>query len=604
MRKLSIYLIFLLYSIACYAGAVKGIVKDDSGEPVPYASVYIKNSTYGVATNTRGEYFLELKPGRYRLVFSCLGYETQEHDIVIPGTHSAILNVIMVPSSMLMKEVEIVADKRDRARDIMNHVRDMRKIYLDSIEAYQCQTYIKTSIEKEPANPEKTDSLETDTTEARDIKKHFKKEKLNLLESISKTNFKSPGKYKEEIIAHHDYAETRGEGSGREVSMTLEYGEENIVPESNFEDNPYILYKDVANGDFNFYKNLIDFPTIVQKPILSPIATGSALNYTYKYIETFYEGDKKIHKLEVKPLFKTEPLFSGILYIEDSTWAISAVDLSIDRDAIQFCRDFRIIQNYEMIDGKYSVPVRREIIYTIRDGKYNILGNTRVDHSEYKINPEFPDRFFNNAIKTFDIYAFDKDSAFWNEQRPITLKDNELEFIQETDSIKAYYISEEYYHKIDSAFNRISWWFWLTGVGHRCRPKGTEWYIGGFFEQINPVGIGGYRHKLPGYFNKEFKNGMLLENKGFIDYGFRNEDVKGKLSVGLTYIPLKFVRTMITAGEFYEMINNYASFEQVFSRSNYARTRTLGVAQRMELVNGLFGELSVEYSDQIAINNM
>jgi hypothetical protein len=52
------------------------------------------------------------------------------------------------------------------------------------------------------------------------------------------------------------------------------------------------------------------------------------------------------------------------------------------------------------------------------------------------------------------------------------------------------------------------------------------------------------------------------------------------------------------------MINSYASVEQTFSRSNYARVKTFEINQRMEILNGLYGQLGFEYSDRIPITNI
>ena len=60
----------LLINLNAYSSYVKGLVTDDKGQPMPYASVYVKNTTYGTATNLKGEYFLELQPGTYIIVFS------------------------------------------------------------------------------------------------------------------------------------------------------------------------------------------------------------------------------------------------------------------------------------------------------------------------------------------------------------------------------------------------------------------------------------------------------------------------------------------------------------------------------------------------------
>jgi uncharacterized membrane protein len=118
VKKL-IFLILVLSSLYSYAGFVKGVVKDTDDQPLPFASVYVKNTSYGGCTNLKGEYFLELTPGKYTLVFSFLGFETIEKEVIVPAKGSVILNVVLKENSALMREIEIFADNKDRAREIM-----------------------------------------------------------------------------------------------------------------------------------------------------------------------------------------------------------------------------------------------------------------------------------------------------------------------------------------------------------------------------------------------------------------------------------------------------------------------------------------------------
>ncbi len=599
MKHFLLLLPLLLIAPTAFAGYVKGKITDDKGEPLPFASIYVKNTTYGVSSNLKGDYFLELDKGEYTVTYSFVGYETVEKQVTI-GSSPTILDVILKESSNALKQVEIVANTKDRAKEIMKLVRDNRRDYLTAIENYTCTTYLKTSLEKESINP--TSDSTSSKSKNDDLKNHLKKEKLNLIESVSEVYFERPGKLKEIILGHHDYAEVHGESRG--ASITIDVGTDDIAPVQYQSENPYLMYNGARSTHLNFYKNLINFPALSQTPLLSPIAANSALSYTYNYEGAFYEGDQKIYKLAVKPIYKSEALFSGIIFIEDSTWALRSVDLTVNKAALLFCKEFQIIQNYKKVSDEAYLPYRREFNYVIKDGGNHVIGNTRVDHSNYKVNIEIPAKTFGNEVIRYVDDAFDKDTSYWSNQRPITLKTEELDFIHETDSLREYYTSEEYYREIDSSFNVINIWTPLNGLGHRNRFKGTEWYISGLFEQVNPFGIGGYRHKLPGYFNKEFKNSMLLETKGFVDYGFKNKDVKGKFGVGLTYIPKKFVRTFIEVGDFYDYINDYASLEQTFSRSNYIREKSFSIAQRMEIVNGLYGELKFEFSDQQPINNL
>ena len=59
---------------------IRGIVKDENGEPLPGVTVLIKGTTTGVSTNTKGEFTIVSpeKPEATLLIFSFVGMETQQ----------------------------------------------------------------------------------------------------------------------------------------------------------------------------------------------------------------------------------------------------------------------------------------------------------------------------------------------------------------------------------------------------------------------------------------------------------------------------------------------------------------------------------------------
>ena len=613
MKSIILLIIFTLTSLFTFGQYVNGQLIDEQGKAMPFANVYVKESTYGVSSDGNGKFFLELKKGHHTVVFSFIGYETVEEEIDMENKPIKLI-VTLKKGATLLNNVEIVADTRDRAKQIMKEVREKSGFYLDQVDNYECKTYLKTSLEKELVKPKKSDTLNfiadsitrngESSPKNDDLKSYFKKEKLNLIESVSQTYFQRPNSFKEKIEAYHDYAEQKREDEVKEVSLSIDFNEQTIAPSSFTEVNSYLLYSDISSVELNFYKRYIDYPTVCNKPLLSPLAKGSQMSYIFDFGGAFYEDGKKIYRINFKPVFNTEALFAGTLFIEDGTWALNTIDVKINKPAMMMCKEFRIIQNYDAVDSATYLPTRREITYTIKDGRYEILGNTRVEHSDYKVNQKFGSRFFNNEIKEYKDDAFDKDSTYWLKERTLTLKDSELEFIKESDSMSSYYVSDEYFAKMDSSFNKINGWALLIGIGHRNRKIGTEWYINGLIDQINPFGIGGYRHKLPTYFNKDFDSGLGIETEGLIDYGFTNQDLKGELEVGFTYNPKKFMKTAFRFGDTYEMINNYASIEQTFSRSNYVRSVHYGITQSMEVVNGFYAQLDFDYTDQDPINDL
>ncbi len=593
---------FLIFVIDVSAQIVEGKVTGSDSTSLPYATIYEKNTTYGVATDFKGNYLMQLSPGEHTLIYNFIGYEPVEKNINIKKGERLTINVTLPKSAIQINEIEIVANKFDKAKKIMSKVRKKRKIYQNAIKNYECKIYVKTSIEKETTV---TDSiLKANAKNDKDFKTFLKRENMNLIEYIAKSYFKRPQKYKEQILAYHNFSEDRPVDFTQGASANFDYGEKQIAPTLNFITNPYVFYDINLMTGFDFYKNLIEIPTLTDQPLVSPIAYNSGNYYKYKFATSFYENGKKIDKIEVIPRNNASALFHGYIFIEDSTSALISVDLFINEKALSFYKNFNIIQNYEKINDSIYLPTRTDIKYLIKDGKKNILGYTTVMRDSFIVNEPINTKIFNSEIQEYSPDAFEKDSIYWIKNRPIALKKSELNFIDKADSVQNYYLSDEYLDKRDSLYNRIGWWSPFFGVGHRDHYKGYQIYIGGIMQQIAPMGIGGYRHRLPLTYQQRFKNDMLLESVYLIDYGFNNHDLRGKIGIGLTYFPKKFVRTYINFGNYYEMINTYAAFEQIFSRSNYVNTHQFSISQRMEIFNGLYAELTLDYSKQIPIANM
>ena len=94
----------LFLSVGAYAQqlSVKGIVKDQTGEPVIGANVLVKGTTNGVITNIDGEFALTANKGDI-LSVSYVGYTSQE----VPVSEK-FLNIILKEDSELLAEVVVL----------------------------------------------------------------------------------------------------------------------------------------------------------------------------------------------------------------------------------------------------------------------------------------------------------------------------------------------------------------------------------------------------------------------------------------------------------------------------------------------------------------
>lgn len=418
-------------------------------------------------------------------------------------------------------------------------------------------------------------------------------QRMNFIESYSTTQFKQANFYKEIVTAHNDYAEKNNSN----VSASADFSDPNsILPNQFVANNPYIFFEKTQDGDFDLYQNLIELPKVSMNPLVSPLSINAFVNYKFSLNTIIVENGQKIYNINIEPRFGEAPLFAGNLYVIDSLWIIKSMDLTINPSAMNYFKDFRIIQDYEQVDGKW-VPVRREFIYTINDGTSVVLANTRVNHTDYVFNLEFNDRSFKSLQMIYEDEAFDRDSAYWANVRPIKLKDEELEYIHEQDSINDVLTSDFYIDSVNTAYNKIRFWdVVLSGVGFRSREKKQEIYINSLLQQVQFITVGGYRHRFGGFYQKEFENAHKMRLTGEINYGFRNEDLKGELGVDYVYWPKHFGSFMVKGGDNYDFVTVEQSIVDFFGVSNQVRKTFIELSTRYEIINGLYGQIGFDHS--------
>src|SRR5690606_2135480 len=91
----------------------KLIDKEYNDEPLPFANVLIKGTTTGTTSDIDGLYgFENLSPGSYTLIYSFVGYETQEISVEVVSGKVTTVNVPMSASSASLDEVVITTTTR------------------------------------------------------------------------------------------------------------------------------------------------------------------------------------------------------------------------------------------------------------------------------------------------------------------------------------------------------------------------------------------------------------------------------------------------------------------------------------------------------------
>ena len=112
----------LFLSVGAFAQqiAVKGIVKDTTGEPVIGANVLVKGTTNGTITDFDGNFQLSANKGDI-IVISFIGFTSQE----IPAT-TELMNVVLKDDSELLSEVVVIGYGVAKKNDLTGSVTAMK----------------------------------------------------------------------------------------------------------------------------------------------------------------------------------------------------------------------------------------------------------------------------------------------------------------------------------------------------------------------------------------------------------------------------------------------------------------------------------------------
>lgn len=98
-----------------YLYAVKGIVTDENGQPLPGAAVKVTGTTFGAGTNTDGAFILRFEDRKERtLKVSFVGYDPQEVKAVPGSGNVAPIEIKLTPSSNPLNEVVITGSLTEK----------------------------------------------------------------------------------------------------------------------------------------------------------------------------------------------------------------------------------------------------------------------------------------------------------------------------------------------------------------------------------------------------------------------------------------------------------------------------------------------------------
>jgi hypothetical protein len=588
-----ILLIVLILSLSGFNQSISGYVLDEANNPIPFSKVFVKDNVLnntGAVADIEGKYSFAVPQGNYEIVYSSLGFESQTLNITVQGISDTRQNVYLTETYNELETVEIREKNKNVGYEIIKNVMSRKKELAQPFKSYTCELYIKgtESYDVKENKRKKEEEIDIDKEpddvfqeEEDKIKAKIENaggERLNLIEMGITTHFQFPNKIKE-----YKNASTK---IGRPEQIYLS---KLPVTEDCF---------------FNFYDNLILKENLHETPIVSPLHVSGILSYKYKLKEIIQEGQDTIYRIHISPRSFGTSTIEGDLYVKKHDWALTKVDLQMHKGNLKIYDDFRVIQEYDLYDSIWLVS-KQTFIYKTKYAKETVKGETVVNYSNYKINPTFPYKFFNNEVGITTEEAYERDSLFWKELRPepLTVKEQRKKFIQ--DSLTAAYTKKEYLDSVDAVFNKIDFMkVAFFGIEHRNRETKTQWWLSSVVDLIEPIQLAGPRIG-PGFgLFKKFKNEQWIDFNSDLTIGYLNKDLRGYGRFYHRYNPKKFATYNIYYSHDVSTIIDYAPILDYIDPSNYYMRDIIGTNHHIELINGLFFDTGINWEKRSSIGNL
>jgi hypothetical protein len=426
MLKKLLLLLFIAQNLFAQSGeaslGLKGKIKNEKGETMPFASVLVKGTEIGTMANQDGDYEIKLKAGSYEIVFQYIGYQSVTKKVDVAENFQT-LNIVMKEISIELGEVKVSNNNEDPALTIMRKTIAMSPIHHKEVESYLMRSYLRGTF--------RVNDVSFIFEKA--MKDNFiKKGQTYVIESVNEVKFKQPNSFVERVIS---------------IRANLPPAMKNNVN---------------ASIDKSSFYN----PNNKE----SPITFKGAVNYKFVYEGFFQDKELYINKIRVIPKVKSPGLYSGFINIIEGTWTIHSIDFKYEEEVGE--STYKVI--FSPIDDIW-MPIQVEETTEIKFMGADVSARVVTAYKGYQIvkNPKYAnikpqvldDKIFKTEAKDLNRKKLDTKTIL--EQKELTLKqlkklskDLEKEEIKEKKEKKEEIIASNYSRSVDSLARNRNEDFW------------------------------------------------------------------------------------------------------------------------------------------------
>jgi len=645
--------ICLIFNLQALPQSLKGTIKDTRGNPVPYATVYIRETRQGTVANTKGDYEIHLPEGTYTVIYQSLGYSPEIRNIKL-GKSTITADVILQVQYYQIPEIRITATGEDPAYSIMRKVIGLASYHLNEISYYKADVYMKGTliVNKIPKLLQRSMTSGSRNRRGSQGGTTIKEGETYLMESFNEIEFNSPDRYLQRVISS-----------------------QSTFPEEGNQVSPMDFIKT------SFYEPLIAGMAI------SPLSPEAFAHYRFRYEGSTEQGEYTISKIRVTPKRKSQQLFEGTLYIVEDLWCIHSLSLVNDnlagrisiqqlyipvKDDIWLPVSLKLEMDISIIgvlaratygssikyrEVELNAGLQKPASLAASQARKPSAAPLQADTSSSKTRAQIesilskgdlsnrdmaklskliskesknslPDSVRNSLeIKDRTTYIIEKDagkkdSAFWAVIRPIPLSETEAQSLRLASGIRKELAATP--GKTDTVpenkaqKKRTKFLVYARDIsfGHTWSDtSGLSFSFDGLFrlKNLNFNTVDGFVYGTNFGISKRWRNNNYLSVYPEINYAFSRKAFMWSLNSQYRFDPMRQSQIYLRSGMTTRDIGNAGgintflnSVTSLFLKRNFLKlydSRYITLGHRRELVNGLYVDVRVGYDDRIVIEN-
>lgn len=513
--------VFLLITSSIFGQntIIKGIVSDSiTGERLSYASLIIKGTTVGTATDENGTFSFSPSTTHECLVVSYLGYNTQEIKF-IPGQTNQF-NIRLKPNGVTLKEVTI-KPKRERyskkdspAVELVKRVIALREKHdPKNHDYYHYNQYEKILLALNEYKPK-------EKSDGKNNKFDFLVDYIDTLE-MGTTILPVLEKEKVETVLYRKEPRTER----RIIQGFTSSGVDEMLSRDGVQQFLNEVFREV-----NIFQN--DIPLFLQR-FVSPLSSIGPNFYKYYLLDTLdIEGETCVD-LGFVP-FNSETFgFTGHLYVTlDSTYFVKKAILNVPKDInLNFVSRMTIEQTFKRTSDHTRIITKDDIHVNFKlsersKGLYARRLNKYSQHSFLKPPIEQLAVFKEKQPIITIKEAYQQPENFWVTHRPqeaIRKNPNSVGMLmKKLRSVPVFYFTEKAISILFSGY-----------IPTHKEPLKSKFELGPMNSTIGGNELEGFRTRVGGTTTTAFHKNLFLD--GYLAYGTKDQKLKYDLLVEYSF---------------------------------------------------------------------